>query len=273
MTALSTKTQTTLRVRRSDLDVNGHVNNGTYQSFFEEARIEAMPLLKEADERLAGDFEIARCELEFRKELKYPDEAIVATELLTDERGRFLSQEILRGSDSAVVTQGRFYLRDAAAPQIYYREEDYPHAVYHSIDVAWPHMTPEARVGLHTIQYYLDDARIRSGYATGLDIDSLQEQGIGPVVYRAEIDYFAPMTFRDELVIATVYERGEKGRLAFRHDLFSKSSRRLLLRSLVHGLFMDLKRMRPYRFSDEQLERIMSVNMKSPFRDDAASER
>lgn len=265
MTAISTQMKTTVRVRRSDLDVNGHVNNGTYQSYFEEARIEAMPLLKAADQPLSGDFEIARCELEFRKELKYPDEAIVTTELLTDERGRFLSQEILRASDSALVTQGRFYLRDAEAPQFYYRLEDYPHAVYHSIDVAWPHMTPEAKVGLHTIQYYLDDARIRSGYATGLDIDSLQEQGIGPVVYRAEIDYYAPMAFRDEVVIATVYERGEKGRLAFRHDLFSKSSRRLLLRSFVHGLFMDLKRMRPYRFSDEIMERIMRANMESPF--------
>lgn len=256
-------------VRRADLDVNGHVNNGTYQSYFEEARIKTFEQLKEEGQPILhyDRLAIRECELEYKAELKYPEEARITTEIVhSDLESTEIVQEMFRASDSVLVTRARFILGfPGETESVFYSEEDYPYAFYHPISVGWAEMNPEGKVNLETIQYYLDDARIRSSYQCGLDLHSLQEKGVGPVVYKAELKYFDSMTFPDDLIIVTVYLKAEKNRLAFKHDVYSKSSRKLLLTSLVHGLFMDLKRKRPYQFTEEEMKLVFSTKNKSLF--------
>ncbi|PJZ66824.1 acyl-CoA thioesterase [Leptospira wolffii] len=258
-----------LPVRRADLDVNGHVNNGTYQSYFEEARLKFFESLLNEEEISVdySDFPVLHCELEYKAELKYPEEATIKTEILRSTEDRIeVLQEMYRSSDSALVTRATFLLGpNETETDTLYSEENYPFAFYHQIGVGWAEMNPEAKVNLDTIQYYLDDARIRSSYQSGLDLEDLQRKGVGPVVYKAELDYFGSLTFPEEIVIATVYQRSEKNRLAFRHDVFSKRTRKLILTSVVHGLFMDLKRKRPYSFSEEDMERVFRTKSESPF--------
>lgn len=260
----------TLPVRRSDLDVNGHVNNGTYQSYFEEARIDIFESKSFQEEFPGFDFRnlfLTHCELEYKAELKYPEEANIQTEILQINSEEIeMVQEIFRNSDSVLVARGRFVFGSVEQKEAaLYDEKDYPYAFYHRIGVGWPEMNPEATVNLETIQYYLDDARIRSSYQSGLDLEDLQRKGVGPVVYKAELDYFGTLTFPEEIIIATVYQRTDKNRLAFRHDVFSKKTRKLILSSVVHGLFMDLKRKRPYQFSDEDMEKVFRTKSESPF--------
>ncbi|WP_246052640.1 acyl-CoA thioesterase [Leptospira semungkisensis] len=250
-----------LPVRRADLDVNGHVNNGTYQSYLEEARLKAFAELKAQNESQILELDrlsIRRCELEYKGELKYPEEARITTEILSSNpESTEIVQEMFRASDSALVTKASFTLGfPGEEKEVFFNEENYPYSFYHQIGVGWAELNPEGVVDLDVIQYYLDDARIRSSYQSGLDIDDLRERGIGPVIYKLELNYFDTMTFPNDYVIVTSYLRTDKNRLAFTHDVFSKSTKKLILSCLAHGLFMDLKRKRPYQFTEAEMEKV-----------------
>ena len=65
-------------VRFSDRDEIGHVNNAVYSTYLEEARIGVLGGL--------GDFILARVEIDFRAELRAPDEVEVRSRL--DRMGR-----------------------------------------------------------------------------------------------------------------------------------------------------------------------------------------
>ncbi len=259
-----------LPVRRADLDVNGHVNNGTYQTYFEEARIKAFESLSNGDETEILSYNrllVLRSELDYKAELKYPDEVRITTQILeSDLEATKILQEMFRVSDSTLVARAIFTVSlsyDEKA--IYYSEENYQFSFYHPISVGWAEMTPEGNVDLATIQYYLDDARINSSIQSGLDLRALQKKGIGPVLYKADIRYFDHILFPDDLIITTTYEKTEKNRIAFKHDIFSKTSRKLLISSYVNGVFMDLKRKRPHQFAEEDIDKLMRTKRKSLF--------
>ena len=61
------------RVRFSDRDALGHVNNAVYSTYLEEARIGVLGDL--------GDFILARVEIDFRAELRDPDEVEIRSRL------------------------------------------------------------------------------------------------------------------------------------------------------------------------------------------------
>ncbi len=61
------------RVRFSDRDALGHVNNAVYSTYLEEARIGVLGGL--------GDFILARVEIDFRAELREPEEIEVRSRL------------------------------------------------------------------------------------------------------------------------------------------------------------------------------------------------
>ena len=66
------------RVRFSDRDALGHVNNAVYSTYLEEARIDILGGLT--------DFILARVEIDFRSELRDADEVVVRSRL--DRIGR-----------------------------------------------------------------------------------------------------------------------------------------------------------------------------------------
>jgi len=61
------------RVRFSDRDALGHVNNAVYSTYLEEARIDILGGLT--------DFILARVEIDFRSELRDADEVVVRSRL------------------------------------------------------------------------------------------------------------------------------------------------------------------------------------------------
>ncbi|MBA2460248.1 MAG: acyl-CoA thioesterase [Actinobacteria bacterium] len=61
------------RVRFSDRDALGHVNNAVYSTYLEEARIGILGEL--------SDFILARVEIDFRAELRGEDEVVIRTRL------------------------------------------------------------------------------------------------------------------------------------------------------------------------------------------------
>ncbi|MCB1192579.1 MAG: acyl-CoA thioesterase [Leptospiraceae bacterium] len=100
-------------VRWDEMDSNGHVNNKIYQSYLDEARIQAMtkkgydfPELRKSN---IGPV-ITKIEIEYKNELKHPDTVIVESKLefLNKFRACF-HQKLIRKSDNLLVCNGKTF--------------------------------------------------------------------------------------------------------------------------------------------------------------------
>ncbi|EPG74191.1 acyl-CoA thioester hydrolase, YbgC/YbaW family [Leptospira fainei serovar Hurstbridge str. BUT 6] len=250
-----------VQVRRVDLDANGHVNNGTYQSYFEEARIAA---ISESDEdwfsgnnseKLPSPF--GSVSLEYKAELRHPNSARIVTFLPQSKTAKFeIVQEMYRQSDNVLVAVARFRSVD---PEKKSRSPGYEAIKYfdHSIDIRWTDMSPENHPFLSALQYYFDDARIKSFWKVGIDLNKMNKDGIGPVIYKATIEYFDSLHFPETISVRTRFERGEKNRLVIVQDIFRENGNVHVCRGNFYGLFMNLHSKRPYRFSEEEFNKFL----------------
>ena len=83
--------QTTLTVRWNDMDALGHVNNTVYFSFFEAARIrfyESLNVVPTREGKKFG-FNLVATSCNFRREICYPADAIIASRIAKIGRSCF----------------------------------------------------------------------------------------------------------------------------------------------------------------------------------------
>jgi acyl-CoA thioester hydrolase len=71
-------TERRLDIRWRDLDSSGHVNNAVYLSYLEESRTAWLEERLGSRERAAG-FVLARVAIDYRRELKLEDEAVLVS--------------------------------------------------------------------------------------------------------------------------------------------------------------------------------------------------
>ncbi|MGV3666411.1 MAG: acyl-CoA thioesterase [Leptospira bouyouniensis] len=96
----------------SHLDANGHVNNGVYQSYFDEARMQALESIgfsiREMRENLVGPV-VLKAELTYHKPLGHPDVVRIETGFrdMTAVRGTVV-QTMFRSSDGVLVCEANF---------------------------------------------------------------------------------------------------------------------------------------------------------------------
>ncbi|TGK27569.1 acyl-CoA thioesterase [Leptospira gomenensis] len=95
---------TRLPIRWDELDSNGHVNNKNYQGYLDEARMRAMRDWGFSMEILRKEGfgpVILSISLEFKREISYPEEIRIESELSVSSPTRAVFiQKILRESDS-----------------------------------------------------------------------------------------------------------------------------------------------------------------------------
>lgn len=103
------------KIRYADTDRQGHVNNAVFATFCESGRV---ALFFEAGEKLAPpgcEFVIARLELDFRAELRWPGRAEIGTTVLDIGRSSFrLGQGIFSGETCAATAETVIVLLDSA---------------------------------------------------------------------------------------------------------------------------------------------------------------
>jgi acyl-CoA thioester hydrolase len=85
------------RVRFNDCDPMGHVNNATYSTYLEQARIGALGRLE--------DFILARVEIDFRSELRFGEEVEVLSRCSRLGTKSFDLAHELRAGDGRVVAE------------------------------------------------------------------------------------------------------------------------------------------------------------------------
>jgi acyl-CoA thioester hydrolase len=103
------------KIRYADTDRQGHVNNAVFATFCESGRV---ALFFESGERLAPpgcEFVIARLELDFRAEMRWPGRADIGTTVLDIRRSSLrLGQGIFCGGSCAATAETVIVLLDSA---------------------------------------------------------------------------------------------------------------------------------------------------------------
>lgn len=99
------------RVLWNQIDVNGHLSNAHYQSFFDEARME---MLEQAGLDVQAMLKknvgpvIYRSELDYLKEVNYPEEIRIETWVEDSRKSRFvIRQDMFRKSDGELACSAK----------------------------------------------------------------------------------------------------------------------------------------------------------------------
>jgi acyl-CoA thioester hydrolase len=118
------------------------------------------------------------------------------------------------------------------------------------INVRWEEMDINGHINYACYMDYYSEARIE---AVGQDVfKSLREKGMGPVIYKAEIDFIKELFHPDRIHIVTwMDELIGKTRVSLRQDIYSTGRKELISKSKFHAIFMDLKSRRPVRMPEE----------------------
>ena len=74
--------RTTQRLRYSDNDLNGHLNNAVYATLFESGRVELSATAEIMAGRSGLATVLARLEIDFKHELSWPGEVLIETAVL-----------------------------------------------------------------------------------------------------------------------------------------------------------------------------------------------
>lgn len=111
--------ETVLRVRYSEIDAQGHVNNANYLSYFEVGRVEwlrdAGHSYREMEERGYG-FVVVEALVRYRRAAYFDDELTIRTEISTPNRAsvRF-TYEVLRNGEPVATGHTRHAYVDLAS--------------------------------------------------------------------------------------------------------------------------------------------------------------
>lgn len=110
---------------------------------------------------------------------------------------------------------------------------------------------------VHNIAYlrFIETARTRLAAKLGMDLRSMSETQLFPVVVRTEIDYRRPARLGDELVITGEIERFERARFWCRFEITRPSDALLLITCRQSLALVQMPDGRPRRLPNEWMER------------------
>jgi acyl-CoA thioester hydrolase len=105
-----------IEIRWRDLDAYGHVNNAVYSTYLEECRDEWLEAAIGTAEDEGWDFVIARLQIDFRRELRLEDDAVVVRCALAKLGSSSVTtrEEIHVGDELAVEAEAVLVARDPA---------------------------------------------------------------------------------------------------------------------------------------------------------------
>lgn len=127
--------QVTDVVRFGDLDVQGHVNNAVFATYFESGRV---AMFRNADLGIGvadASVVLVRQEIDFLRELRWPGNVVIGTALVEFGRSSFtVAQAIFSGEQCAAAGRATLVLIDTAArraralpPEVIARLEPWKH--------------------------------------------------------------------------------------------------------------------------------------------------
>jgi len=87
-------------------------------------------------------------------------------------------------------------------------------------------------------QNYLEHTRHEFIKTANIDFAKLHEEGIDPVVYRAEIDYKLPLKSGDKFISKLNYETKGSLKIVFLQDIYRKSDNKLIVKAKITAVVL-----------------------------------
>ncbi|TGK32380.1 acyl-CoA thioesterase [Leptospira gomenensis] len=126
----------------------------------------------------------------------------------------------------------------------------------HTVKVRWVDLDENGHVNNGVYQSYFDEARRAAFAETDLSLNDLRSRNIGPVILKAELEYKAELKYPETARLVTRFEAYKGSRVLTIQDLYRESDGALVCSAKFYALFMDLKRMRPYKVSEEEANKL-----------------
>ncbi|MES0490494.1 MAG: thioesterase family protein [Leptospirales bacterium] len=119
-----------------------------------------------------------------------------------------------------------------------------------NISIRWEEMDVNGHVNYANYLSYYSEARID---AVGQDLFlSLRNEGIGPVIYKAELDFVKEMFHPDVAHIITwVDSIISKTRVSVKQEMYSTNSKELVSKAKFLAIFMNIESRRPVRIPEQ----------------------
>lgn len=122
----------------------------------------------------------------------------------------------------------------------------------------WDEMDVNGHVYYANYLNFFSEARIET---VGVEIFAdLREQGIGPVVYRAELDFVKEVSHPDNLHVVTCLDgRIGKTRIALTQLMYSVKENSLVAKAKFYAIFINTKTRKPIKVPEAIIKRLTEL--------------
>lgn len=92
---------------------------------------------------------------------------------------------------------------------------------------------------------YCDEAKMKAFVTSGVDLEKMKREGIGPIVYKAEYEYLGDLKYPDTVIVKTKVEFIKKTRAIFHQELYRESDEKLVCRVRSYGMWINFDTKKP----------------------------
>nr|WP_318838122.1 thioesterase family protein [Leptospira yasudae] len=103
---------------------------------------------------------------------------------------------------------------------------------------------------------YCDEAKMKAFVNSGVDLEKMKREGIGPIVYKAEYEYLGDLKYPDTVIVRTRVEFIKKTRAVFHQELERESDGKLVSRVRSYGMWINFETKKPAFLPAEVIERM-----------------
>ena len=104
---------------------------------------------------------------------------------------------------------------------------------------------------------YCDEAMMHMFRTSGIDINGMASQKIGPVIYKAEYEYKGELTYGDTARVTSTVTFPRKTRALCEHVIENGETGEIVCRARSYGTWINLETKRLHRFPDSVRERML----------------
>jgi len=125
-----------------------------------------------------------------------------------------------------------------------------------NINVRWDEMDSNSHINYARYMDYFSEARFM---ALGTDVlTNLKKRSIGPVIYKADIDYINELIHPNAINILTwMDELLGKTRCSISQNIYSITENKIIAKAKFKAIFMDLNKRRPVKLPIELIDRFL----------------
>ncbi|PJZ58682.1 acyl-CoA thioesterase [Leptospira barantonii] len=103
---------------------------------------------------------------------------------------------------------------------------------------------------------YCDEAKMKAFVTSGVDLEKMKQEGIGPIVYKAEYEYLGDLKYPDTVIVKTKVEFIKKTRAIFHQELYRESDEKLVSRVRSYGMWINFETKKPAFLPAQVLEQM-----------------